>query len=72
MNELLTVIILFSMLIIGLLIIFGLFSSISRDRVTDYDLYGPDGPDEWERKQMGISTEEYEQYKIRCNPDKDL
>lgn len=30
--------------------------------MSEYDIYGPDGADEWERKQMGLTIEEYEQY----------
>lgn len=63
MNSLLIVIILFSMFIISLLIVTGLFSSINHKPVTEYELYGEDGADEWERKQMGMSVEEYEEYK---------
>lgn len=51
----------FLILIILLLLLIPLLFSSSKP-MSEYDIYGPDGADEWERKQMGLTIEEYEQY----------
>lgn len=60
MYEILFVVGGFLLLIIALLVIFGIFSTLKHTPLSDYDLYGPDGADEWERRQMGLSKKEYE------------
>lgn len=51
----------FLILIIGTILLISLLFSPSKP-MSEYDIYGPDGADEWERKQMGLTIEEYEQY----------
>ena len=49
---------------LGILILawVGMFV-VNSDPVSEYELYGEDGADEWERKQMGLTLEEYEKLK---------
>ena len=53
---------LFSVWAILILLFISLFSG-GNSRCSEYELYGPDGSDEWERKQMGLSPEDYDKYR---------
>ncbi|MFW6219742.1 MAG: hypothetical protein ACOC33_02795 [bacterium] len=55
-------IIAFVMLGILVLVWIAMFT-VNSDPVSDYKLYGEDGPDEWQRKQMDLTPEEFEKWK---------
>lgn len=44
----------------------GIFT-VNSDPLSEYELYGEDGVDEWERKQMGLTKEEYKQCRKNDN-----
>lgn len=56
----------FSLIVVCILLVLMFVSFIQgigdNNKPSEYELYGPDGADDWERKQMGLSREEYELY----------
>ena len=42
----------------------GVFSlSGGHNKISDYELYGESGADEWERNQMGLTKKQYKKYR---------
>ena len=50
-------------LIFGIILSVSIFSTSRCQPISEYELYGEKGAEEWEREQMGITIDEYEQYK---------